>query len=473
MHKFSPQHDSTPLSPAQLDELATIVGASGIRTHEVSSTLESGINDGNLDAGVVLFPESLAEVKAIVCFCNAQSISIVPHGGRTGISGGAESAVGQVIVQTTRLRNILSVDEQAGTAVVEAGVTLEQLQSQVNPRGLGVGIDLAARGTATIGGMVSTNAGGTEAFRHGVMRHRVLGLEAVLAHGRVFNDLKQVAKANEGFDIKQLLIGAEGTLGIVTKVALSLVPLPGGRVSALASCASVAAALRLMHRFRLAANAELLCVEIMWPDYARVTAAELGKDSLLAFAPDADSLFVILDVASGHDDAGREHLEQTLTAAFESSEITGAVVAKNERERAEFWLVRDESFLCDRRYPHGFWYDVSVPHRFLDDYVRELFRQVHVIHVEFKIFLFGHLGDGNLHLTVSAGRPLPELETAVEQAVYNGLEQMGGSFSAEHGIGTHKRAALVRNVSQEKLDIMREIKRLFDPNNVMNPAKIL
>jgi len=462
-----------PLRIEQLEALRAIVGASGIRTDDVAGTLDSGINESNLDAGVVLFPETLEHVQSIVRYCNSQSISIVPHGGRTGISGGAESSIGQVVVQTTRMCGILSFDEDAGTAVVDAGITLEQLQTAVHSHGLSVGIDLAARGTATLGGMVSTNAGGTEAFRHGVMRHRVLGLEAVLPDGAVFDDLKQVAKANERFDIKPLLIGAEGTLGIVTKVALNLVPLASGRITALASCPTVADALRLFRRCRLSPGAELLCVEIMWPDYARTTAEELGKPSLLEFALEPDSLFVILDVASGSGDSGREHFEQILARAFDAQEITNAVVAKNERERNDFWLVRDESFLCDRRYPHGFWYDISVPHRCLDEYSRQLFRAIHDIHPDFKIFLFGHLGDGNLHLTISAGRPMSEFEETVEQAVYGGLRAMGGSFSAEHGIGTHKRAALVRHGCAAKLEIMRAIKQMFDPNNIMNPAKVL
>ena len=457
----------------QLEALSALVGHNGLRAGDIASTLERGVNEGNLNADVVVFPDTVPQLQAVVRYCNEQRISMVPHGGRTGISGGGESCVGQIIVQTTRLHNILNIDAEAGTAVVESGVTLEQLQSALRDYELTVGVDLGARGTATLGGMVSTNAGGTDAFRHGVMRQQILGLEAVLPDGRVFDDLKQVVKANEGFDVKQLLIGAEGTLGIVTKLAVKLVPAAGNRVSALVSCRDVAAALALLRRLRSPGGSELLCIEVMWPDYARITADELKMSGLLAFEPDQSALFVILDVAAGAGEAGRDYLETALTDAFEDNQILGAVIAKNERERSDFWLVRDESFLCDRRYPHGFWYDISVPHRHLEAYVRDLFRRVEAIRPDFKVFLFGHLGDGNLHLTVTAGESLPELEPAVEEAVYAGLGEVGGSFSAEHGIGAHKRHALKRYCSPEKMEIMGNIKKLLDPNNVMNPAKVL
>ena len=460
------------LEATHVEALETLLGASRVRHSDVASTLDPGFSAANLAGGVVVTPQTVEQVQNVVRYCARHSIEMVPQGGRTGLSGGAESAPGQLIIETSQLNKVLGIDRQSGTAVVESGVCLQNLQEAIEDSGFSVGVDLAARGSATLGGMVSTNAGGTEAFRHGMTRHRVLGIEAVLANGELFDDLKQVAKANEGLDIKQLLIGAEGTLGIITKVALSLVPASRHRVCAMVSCESASHALDLFRRCRVATELELLCAEIMWPDYARTTAKALGLSPALEFAPGMQDLFVVLDVEP-RSEQGSDALENCLMSSLESGEITSAVVAKNDRQRERFWQIREESFLCDRDYPHGFWYDVSVPHAHLDDYAGRLFEQTRDLRDDFKVFLFGHLGDGNLHLTITAGVPVPELESAVEGVVYDGLHQIGGSFSAEHGIGRHKRGALKGHTSASKVALMRAVKHAFDPDGLLNPGKIL
>ena len=353
------------------------------------------------------------------------------------------------------------------------GATLQQLQEAIEPYGFNTGIDLAARGTATIGGMAATNAGGTEAFRHGVMRHRILGLEAVLPNGDLFSDLKQVTKANEGYDIKQLFIGAEGTLGIITKVVIDLVPAEPYRSTALISCENALSAATVFQSIRQHKVATILCAEIMWPDYAKLTADELKLSNLLSFAHNDSDVFVVLDIAKDSAEDDTRIMEGLLSELLEQEQITSALIAQNTREAEDFWKLREESFLCDKRYPHGFWYDVSVPLGELDVYTESLFTNIKRINPNLHVFLFGHLGDGNLHLTVSSGYPCPELHEQINFAVYDELTRFGGSFSAEHGIGNEKTSSLERYSDETKLNLMHTIKTQFDPTNIMNPNKVL
>ncbi|MDA0220489.1 MAG: FAD-binding oxidoreductase [Proteobacteria bacterium] len=461
-----------PIDPAALDALRTLLGPGGLRSNDVAGTLDPGITPGNLDAGVVAFPASVEQVAAVVRLCAGHGIPMVPQGGRTGLAGGAVSAPGQLVVSTARLDRILDLDPLAGTAVVEAGVTLGRLQEAAAEHGLSVGIDLAARDSATLGGMVSTNAGGIEAFRHGTTRQRVLGLQAVLPSGEVMDDRKRVTKANEGYDIKQLLIGAEGTLGIVTAIVFSLVPLQPGQGTALVACSGAAEAVSLFRRLRNATGPDLLAAEILWPDFARITARGLGLEALVAFAP-GDSVYLLVEVAGDSAEQAADHLERHLADAIEAGEAQDAVLAKNAEERRRMWLIREESWEADKAFPHGFWYDVSVPQGALDGYARALFSSAAGLDPAMKVFLFGHLGDGNMHLTVTTGREMPELHEAVDAAVFAGLAECGGSFSAEHGIGLEKRAHLARRGDPAKLALMRTIKQALDPLGIMNPGKVI
>ncbi len=462
------------IDPEQLAGLEEILGPKGVRRPDDLVGLDPGLDGENLEAGVMLLPADSAEAARAVAYLSDRGIAMVPHGGRTGLAGGGASRPGQVILQTSRMDRILAIDPVGGTALVEAGVILERLEAEVAKQGLSVGVDFAARGTATVGGMVSTNAGGNEAFRNGITRHRVLGLEVVLPDGRLLSDLKLVTKANEGYDVKQLFIGAEGTLGLITKVSLSLMPAEGQRATALVSCRTAGDAVRVYRHFRNHPAGRLLFCEAMWPDYAHLVAGALHLGDLFAFEEERSALFVLVEVAGGADPTlGERFLETALGELFEAEQVGNAVIAKNREEAERMWRVREDSFVVEQVSPDGFWHDVSVPLTGLQDYTEALFARIARVHPDLRVFLFGHLGDGNLHLTVSAGRPMPALKEAVAEAVYRGLVEIGGSFSAEHGIGREKRASLARLVSPEKQQLMRAIKQAIDPRGLMNPGKIL
>tara|TARA_Y100001934_G_scaffold241801_2_gene297112 strand:- start:2959 stop:4344 length:1386 start_codon:yes stop_codon:yes gene_type:complete len=458
------------LSDSFLNELRSVLGETGLRCDGVAVTLDPGMDAGNLGAGVVALPASRDHMQAVVRLCAEHAVAMVPQGGRTGLAGGAVSQTGQLIVATARLNQPLEIDAAGGTALVGAGVPLSALQEAAAEHGLSPGIDLAARDSATIGGLIATNAGGIEAFRFGTMRHRVLGLEAVMADGGVVDDLKRVVKANEGYGISQLLCGAEGTLGIITRAALKLVPKDPDPATALVACSTAGDALALFHRLHQAPGSTLLAAEIMWPDFARGVARNLKLDAVVDFAPD-HHVYLLVDLAAA--DNAQERLEEALADALEAGEAADAVFAKSGEDRRRMWLVREESFEADKTMPHGFWYDISVPHACLQDYTDALFQRMAAIDPALVLFMFGHLGDGNLHLTVTKGEPMEELHDRVNAALFDGLVEAGGSFSAEHGIGLEKRSYLRHYGSGGKLSAMDSVKSALDPQGLMNPGKVL
>lgn len=461
------------LSQQVINDLQRLAGDHNLRKGNLRELLDEGIGQGNLEADVLVTPQTANQLADIIGFCNHNGICVIPQGGRTGLSGGAISRKGQIIVQTSKLNRIIDLDVAAGTLTVESGVKLEEAENAVLEHGYTLGVDLAARGSATIGGMVSTNAGGNRAFRNGTMRQRVLGIEAVLPNGRLFSDLKKVIKANEGYDIKQLLIGAEGTLGIVTKIVLNLLPDKPPNSTALVHCDSAQSAVKMYQMLRAQPNSELLSAEIMWPLYASITAAELNLEKLSSFMQCDEGVFVIIELFTRDDNSHYAQVEHHLEELLDAGLITNALIARNAGDARDFWAVREESFLCDKRYPHGYWFDVSVPLGLLDEYSRNLFEKIKQTHPDLKVFLFGHLGDGNLHITVSSGRACAHLESRITNAVYQDLKRMGGSFSAEHGLGNEKVCALQIYADEQKLQLMRAIKTVVDPNGILNPGKVL
>ena len=460
------------LDDAFIGRLRDIVGAAHLWCAPLARVFDPGFDAANLDADAAVAPADSAEVSAVLALCNERRVPVVPQGGRSGLAQAAVSGAGELLLLTHRMNRILEVDALAGVAVVEAGVTLEVLQQRLAADGLSLGVDLAARGSATLGGMLATNAGGIEAFRNGVMRHRVLGLEAVLADGRVYRDLKRVAKANEGYDIRQLFIGAEGTLGVVTRVVLKLEPALPAQATALLACDDAAHAVAVYARLRRHAGEALRAVEIMWREYALTSCRETGETALLDFIERAGEVFVIIDLAAAPEVA-ETLLGDLLAPAIEAGELSDAVIARNGRERAAIWRVREDSWSIDRVHPGGLWFDISLPIGALDDSLAAIRQRVASVDPKLRVFAMGHLGDGNLHLTITSGEATAHHHEAVSEAVFAGLAASGGSFSAEHGIGLEKRAALRRHVSPVKQALMRAIKTAFDPNGIMNPGKVL
>jgi FAD/FMN-containing dehydrogenase len=457
--------------PAEfLASLLEILGPHGVRGREGIAVLDPGMHRANLDATLMARPASAAQAARVLALCARAGVGVVPQGGRTGLAGGAQSAPDELIVSLDRMDRIEQLDPLSRTATVEAGVTLARLEAAAAPHGLSAGIDLGARDSATVGGMVATNAGGIEAFRHGTMRSRVLGLEAALTTGEVLAEMSRIRKDNAGLALRQLFIGSEGTLGLITRVVLDLVPQAGARRTALALFSDLDAAIAVMRSIEREPGATLAAAELMSGNHLALTARALGIAPLAGLAPCA---YGVLFAVGGHDEAHASALiESTLADALGSERVIDVVLPKNASEERDLWRVR-EDWAVDRAYPGGVWYDVSVPIDRLAPYLAGVGSRLARHDAALALFIVGHLADGNVHFTINAARPVTDRYAEIASLIYEGLKEIGGSFSAEHGIGLEKRASLESWAGAARIDLMRAVKAVFDPTGIMNPGKML
>ena len=455
-------HASMPDIAAAERALAMTIGATHVKRH-------TGPERG---AGLLVSPGSTEEVAAVVLICRDLCLSIVPEGGCTGLVGGCQSHSAQIGLSLARMDRVEAIHPDERVVVVQAGAALEAVQTAAMAYGLEPGIDLAARGTATIGGMVSTNAGGIMAHRYGVMRHRVLGLEAVLPDGQIYSDMTRVVKNTAGYDLKHLFIGAEGTLGIVTRVVLKLEPAPQATATLLLGLPSVASA---MTAIRLALSVEhgyLRAAEGLWQNYMQLTAAARGWSEPSFPLDQSLNLLLMLGGAGDVDlQSDAERIFGVLTKEFPS--VTG-IIATSSRQEAELWRLREDTDQLYRKYEAAPSFDVSVPQSEIAAYVDHVRNGLAKLDGGISPYLFGHLADGNLHIVLDRCGPLDrDLTLAVETVLYAPLEALGGSFSAEHGIGSRRVHTLLATANPAKLDAMRRIKQLLDPENSINPGKVL
>ncbi|CAD7026963.1 FAD-linked oxidase [Pseudorhizobium endolithicum] len=429
-----------------------------------------GEHADNFGAGVMAQPATTEAAAALVSWCRAHDVPIVPQGGRTGLVGGNISQTGEVILSAGRLNRIRSIEPEEMTATVEAGVTLEALQQAAAEHGLTTGIDLGSRGSATIGGMVSTNAGGILAFRNGVMRHQVLGLEAVLPSGEIFSDLTRMVKVSAGPDLKQLFIGGEGAFGFVTKIVVKLEPQRPHRATALMGVADAMTALAVIRRLRALPGVTLEAAEMMWPRYIRDHARLKGLD--LSWLEE-DAAALLIEISGESVDVAAAALEEQLSELWEPLGLRGGIVAQSLDQARRFWDVREDSGFYYAEIPDAASFDVSVPPTYLDSYVAQLEKRLKAIDPTYAAYVYGHIADGNLHLTLIKRGPLPEQELrALEDAVYTGIREAGGSFSAEHGVGREKRYGYETFTSPEKQALARTLKNALDPKGLFNPGKV-
>lgn len=454
-------------------EIRTIVGEGNFREGEAAAAIDYGFAPENLGAGAVVLPGTTGEVAAIVKACLAHGVPLVTHGGRTGLVGGATSKPGDLVLSTTRLNRIRHICPIERVAVVEAGVTLQALQTAAAEHRLEPGIDLPSRGSATIGGMASTNAGGISAFRHGVMRHRLLGLEAVLADGSVYSDLTRVVKNAAGYDLKHLFVGAEGTLGVITRLAVKLEPQPAATATALFGLASVEAALETVRRGLDAEYGHLRAAEAIWNSYFRLTSGH-HRWSAPDYAPE-HPVNLLMTLGGADEAALQSELGRIYEDTIAAHPDTSAVIAFSGAQEADLWRLREDTDLIYRRHPGAPSYDISVPLSQVAAYLERCLADIKAIDAGLDPYVFGHLADGNLHIVLNqSGTDIPPGKaSAIETAVYRGLAEMGGSFSAEHGVGAKRVAPLSALCNPAKLMLMHRIKDTLDAPALLNPGKVL
>lgn len=418
-------------------------------------------------APLLVFPRDTAQVSRVLALCHAAHRPVVAQGGLTGLVLGAVSGEDAVVLAFDRMRAIEEVDPINRSMTVQAGVPLQAAQAAAEEAGLMLPLDLGARGTATIGGNVSTNAGGTRVLRFGMMRDMVLGLEAVLADGTVIDARRKIIKNNTGYDLKQLFVGSEGTLGIVTRVVLRLRPLPSSQNTALVALADFASVTRFLARMEAALFGSLSSFEVMWqPFYELITTPPARGRAIVGRG---HSFYVLLETLGVDADQDAEQLVTALAQVQDEGLVTEAVVAQNARERREMWALRDDVEQLNREGP-ALHYDVSLSLDAMEEYVAAVQDRLSARFGAHHCWVFGHLADGNLHVVVRV--PEPNAAEAVHAIVYGSLPASGASVSAEHGIGLLRKPHLGRSRSEPELELMRVLKRALDPRGILNPGKI-
>ncbi len=466
-----------------LREAADLLGPKGFSTDpiDLSAWLTDWRGRYSGRAQALASPASTSEVSNLVKLCAKHRVPIVPQGGNSGMAGGAtpDDSGTAILLSLRRMNQIRSLDPGAGQAVCDAGVILQTFQEAAEAADMRFPLTLGGKGSATIGGLVSTNAGGTQVLRHGTMRAQVLGIEAVLADGQVFDGLTALKKDNRGFDLKQLLIGSEGTLGIVTAATLRILPAPRARATAWVGLASITDARSLLKRVDRALGDTLEGFEVV-PAHC--------LDSVLALLPDARSplsqrhewnALIECVAVDGEDAALRERLENALAAAAEEELLADAVIASNERQAEDFWTLRDSISAAERAIGPAMQHDISVPVERMPEFILAVSSAVEKAFPGTIAAAFGHLGDGNVHFHVLAppGSPPGEWEEsagkAISALVYDLVTQWGGSISAEHGIGQMKVAELGRLGDPASLSMMRSVKQALDPLGLLNPGKLI
>jgi FAD/FMN-containing dehydrogenase len=431
-------------------------------------------------AQAVVRPASTDEVARVVRACAAAGAPMVPQGGNTGLVGGATPADDgrAVLISLQRMQRVRAIDTDNDTITVEAGCILQAVQQAARAAGRLFALSLAAEGSATIGGNLSTNAGGTQVLRYGNARDLTLGLEVVLPDGQVWDGLRGLRKDNTGYDLKHLFIGAEGTLGLITAATLKLYPLPQAQRTAFAAVPSLQAATRLLNRMRAAAGASLTAFEVMSDVCLRNVARELPAVRL-PLAPASAPWFALLELSdSESEDHATALLEAALGAAVEAGEASDAVVAQSLAEAQDLWRVRESIPEAHAKAGGNVKHDIALPVSRVADFVAATNAALAARFPWIQPVVFGHLGDGNLHYNMGTvqGTPLArafEHEADINTVVHDAVAAYGGSISAEHGLGQLKREANRHYKPTVELALMHSIKAALDPRGLMNPGKLL
>lgn len=458
---------------ALLNDIRDLVGPRGILLgDDVRRRSSDWISGESCQAAAIIRPADTEELAAVMRLCHAANQPVVTHGGMTGLVHGGQASSSELVISLERMSAIEALDPLGGTITVQAGAPLQKVQEAAEANGLHFPLDLGARGSCTIGGNIATNAGGNRVIRHGMMRQQVLGLEAVLADGTVISSLNRMLKNNAGYDLKQLFIGSEGTLGIVTRAVLRLQPRTVSEETALVAVPSFAALTQLLDIMRQRLGANLSAFEVMWRSHYRLLTTESGRH--IPPLPPSHPLYAIVEsqgIDSEHDTRLFNH---ALEAAFEHELIRDAVVAQSDSQRRALWAIREDiEGLLSGLHPL-FAFDVSMPIVNMQDYVATLETALAARWPGIgKMVVFGHIGDGNLHLSITVGSADDDSRRAVERMVYAPLAQLGGSISAEHGIGLEKRDYLPLCRSPEELALMRTLKQALDPKQLLNRHKVI
>ncbi|MEM9494907.1 MAG: FAD-binding oxidoreductase [Pseudomonadota bacterium] len=456
-----------------LTQIENIVGPEGV-LHGDDARARSGDWLGRTPclAKAIVRPENTDETAAIVKLCNEHAQPIVPAGGLTGLARGAVANETEIMLSFERMKAIEEVDPVGRTMTVQTGAPLQAVQEAAGDYNMMFPIDLGARGSATIGGNIATNAGGNQVIRYGMMRNQVLGLEVVLADGAVLSSMNKVLKNNSGYDLKHIFIGSEGTLGLVTRAVLRLSPQPKSENTALLAIDDFSKLTTFFEfvgeRFADTLNA----FEVMWKEHYQIVAVASGRHQAPMEAGHA--FYVVVETTGVDERHDSEHFTTVLSEAIEAGLVADAVIASSKAQRGMIWAIREDIEALAAVLLPGAVFDVSLPISAMDAYTRTITREIAAAWPDNnRVVIFGHLGDGNLHIGATASPWTVDVHNRIENIVYGPLAAVGGAISAEHGVGLEKRNFLNISRTEEEIALMRMLKGALDPKNLFNPGKVL
>lgn len=460
-----------------IEKLAAIVGSKGVVAEGDWAPYVAEWRDRwPARPSTIVAPQSAEEASAIVRLCAENHVAVTPQGGNTGLVGGQMATNGEVVVIMKRMRKIRNVSAAGNTLTVDAGVTLVEAQDAAASVDRLFPLSIGSEGTCQIGGVISTNAGGVNVLHYGNTRDLVLGIEAVLPDGAIWNGLKRLRKDNTGYDLKQLFIGGEGTLGLVTGAALKLFPRPKEKLTLFVALGSPEAALRFLSRAQGAGGGALTSFELMSRFILSLVYRHIAgaRDPLHSEYP----WYVLAEFSSPERGAVRAPVEAMLEVALEAGEILDATIAENETQARDFWRLRHS--MSEAMRPEGGQakFDVSVPVASVPDFLNAAGAAVENACAGARIVAFGHMGDGNIHYDVLQPPKLDReafarAQAAIESAVYDSIDRFEGSISAEHGVGLARRADIARRKQPAEIAMMRAVKKALDPKGIMNPGKMI
>jgi len=456
-----------------VDLLIKTFGKESVLTHEEAAlrVASNWRHKGHLDCLALLRPKTTKEVSEMLRTCNDLDLPVVPHGGLTNVVGGAITKPNEIVLSLERMNKIEEMNVLNKTVTVQAGVVLQTLQRSVAENGLLFPLDLGAKGSCMIGGNIASNAGGLQALRYGVTRNLVLGLEVVLADGTILSSMNKMIKNNAGYDLKQLFIGSEGTLGVITRAILRIEDLPKSRNTAFVALESFEKTNQLLQRAKMNLKNDLTSFELLWQDYYNLMTSPPSPYS--APLPQTYPFYVLMEALGQDAEADKTLFEQLLEGSLEDGLIADAAFARSQQELDWFWKIRENVELIFSVHDPVFLFDVSLAISDMDNYIKKIRSELESVWPDLLFYAFGHMGDGNLHLYVSCGSGDTDTKHRVEEIVYKPLQQIGGSITGEHGVGLEKRKWLHLSRSAEEIQLMRTIKKILDPKGILNPGKLL
>lgn len=426
--------------------------------------------DESLAAVCLVLPETTQEISHILKWCHSNGASIVVHGGLTNLVGGTETTGHEIVLSLERMNSIEEIDEQGRTATVQSGVILEHIHEAVESKHLLFPLNFGARGSAQIGGIISSNAGGLRVLKYGMTRQLVLGLEAVMADGTIINSMKKIIKDNSGYDLKQLFIGSEGTLGIVTRAVLKLQEQPNSRNAAYLAVDNYSDVVGLLKFFDHGLAGKLSGFELIWNNsYQQMTST---SDAVRPPLPYHYNYYILIESLGSQAQADQEEFQSLLEQTIVKEMCLDAVMAQSPSDVEWFFRIREDVNNLTDSMTYDQHFDISLPVALIGSYIEDCYKKLDKVDGIEQVYAFGHVADGNIHFMIGKENQTDLLRLQINDIIYSGLQSIGGSVSAEHGIGLHKKDYLKINRTPEEIALMKTMKHVMDPKGILNPGLI-